>query len=194
MKFVRALIGLATVMSLLIAFAVLTAAPAAAQDFATCVDGKCAVDIGNVVQFAADHLFGIVASLVLALYSIALRSLPSNIAGILKTFRVDQLLIKAVTYGISMVVDATRDKKWNVDLGSSIIAHAIEYALSKMPEWMRTWIGPLDNLISMVIARIEPYLEDGVDGSALKSATLSKLSAPGAAATPIKQLDLVAAR
>lgn len=165
-------------------FALVLCLPAMAQSSSELIPtticdgaGNCSLPVGGWVALVLTHSLPIAVALIGAIYAYLLRSLPTGLAGVLKTFRVDQLLVKAVEYGIAMVVGATKEKKWDVTLGSSIVSQAIIYALTKMPGWMKAWIGPLDNLVDMIIARIQPFLEDGVDGNELKASVISQVNA-----------------
>lgn len=159
----------------------LMASPALAQD--ACVGQTCSIDVGGATQWVLDHLLPLVTAAILAVYSILLRNLPAGVAGVLRTIRVDQLLMKALDFGVSMIVGASKDKKWDVNLGSDILAHAANYALTMMPGWMNSWVGGVDNLISMLISRLEPYLDDSVDGTQLKTLALAKMSTTSSSTT-----------
>jgi hypothetical protein len=83
------------------------------------------------------------------------RKLPGQAANILITLRVDQLLQKAVQYGINATAGAMKDKPLSVDVGSEVLENALQYVVDNGPGWLIKWMGGKDTIRQKIIARLE---------------------------------------
>lgn len=123
---------------------VLCASPALAADTAV------TIPIGEW----ASSLLMTVASVAVPIIMWALRFLPASIAGIIRTAQVEQVLQKAIDYGVNAVAGAAKGKTLDVNLGNQVLAEAIEYALRNGPGWVEGWLGGREGVRERIIARL----------------------------------------
>jgi predicted lipid-binding transport protein (Tim44 family) len=125
---------------------VLQPAGAFAQEAATTV----AVPIGDWIGKASGVIGSLLGGLVIWLF----RQLPAGIVQILRTMQVEQLLDKAITYGINAVAGASKDKVLTVNVGNAVVAQAAQYAIDHAPGWLIGWLGGEAAIRQMIIARL----------------------------------------
>jgi hypothetical protein len=82
----------------------------------------------------------------------------------LRSKYVEQLLTRAVDYGIQATVGATKDKKLEINVGNQVIANALDYAVQQGPTHILNWLGGAEAIRRMIFARLN--FED--DASAAK--------------------------
>lgn len=145
----RYALALALLITLAILCLILQPAAALAQEAADAT--RVEVPIGLWI----DHSAGIVASIVMAAFAWLLRRLPGNIVAIIQTMRADQLLEKAINYGVNAVADATRDKTLSVNVGNAVVAQAAQYAVNRGPGALVNWMGGEAAIKQMIIARLQ---------------------------------------
>lgn len=100
-----------------------------------------------------------VVAVVLALVTYAFRALPSNVAAMLTSARVIQVVEKGIDYGFNSVEGAIKGKRLDVNVGSEVVAQAVQYVVDQAPGWMVSWVGGEEGIRRMVIARL-PVAED----------------------------------
>lgn len=151
------LLGLVLVMLVL---CLLASAGAMAAD-----DTVVTVPVGSWV----DHAAGLIATVLGALVVWGLRLLPASIQQILRTAQAEQLLDKAINYGVNAVADATRDKTLSVNVGNAVVAQSLQYAIDHGPGWMIDWLGGEAAIRQKIIARLdlEPAAAVTIDGTSL---------------------------
>lgn len=71
-----------------------------------------------------------------------------------RTAAVEQLLQRAVDYGINAVAGAAKGQQLTVPVGSEVLAHALGYAIQQGPTKLVTWVGGADALRDMILARM----------------------------------------
>lgn len=112
--------------------------------------GTVEVPIGswveNVASFGTEIIFAAVA--------FALRKVPSSLTGLFQALRVDQLLERAVDYGLNAVVEATRGKTLNLETGSAVLGAAVQYAVNMAPTLV-AWAGGEDAIRAKIFARLQ---------------------------------------
>jgi hypothetical protein len=96
-----------------------------------------------------------IGSIAFALLMFAMRQLPAQVYSVLVAARADQILRKAVDYGVNAVAGATRDKTLNVDVGNAVLAHAVQYVLDNAPGWLQSWMGGPDQIVKKIFARLD---------------------------------------
>jgi hypothetical protein len=106
--------------------------------------------IGDWVQQAKDFI----APFILAVIAWLMRKLPAHIVDILKTMKAEQLLAKAVDYGLNAVAGAAKDKVLSVSVGNAVIAQAVQYAIDNGPGWLIKWLGGEEAIAAKIIARL----------------------------------------
>jgi hypothetical protein len=126
------------------------AAHAFAQTVAEKSDSVVSIPVSSWVEGIGAAVLPMVALFVAWI----IRKLPSQVAAILTTMRVDQLLEKAISYGINTTVNATKDKPLTVDLGNEVVAKAAQYVVDNGPGWLIGWMGGAKGIEEKIIARI----------------------------------------
>lgn len=119
--------------------------------FADAVVGTAvSVPAGDWLTDTAAFLGPLLAAAVLWM----VRKLPPQVASLLMSMRVDQLLNKAIAYGINSVREATHDKPLTVDVGNAVIAKALQYAIDHGPGKLIDWMGGTEMIREKIIARL----------------------------------------
>jgi hypothetical protein len=110
---------------------------------------------GDYVVQAAQTL----ALLAFAALMALARNLPAQIYNVLVTARAEQLLGKAIGWGLNAVDGAVQGKTLTVDVGRSVTAQAVQYVVSHGSGWLVTWLGGPVGVAQKIWARLP--LEDG---------------------------------
>lgn len=136
--------------------------PAAGAEFngqrvaSTEPDGQIIVGWGAIVAELLDQayliFFGIALYLLRRLPKVAVDALNA-LAGLLGQGRVDQLLEKAVQYGINATKGAVAGRTLTVPVGNEVLERAFEYALRHAPRLV-SWAGGAIALREKIIARL----------------------------------------
>lgn len=134
-------------LSLLAVAAIGLAVTAIAQTTGTAVE----IPIGDWVKEAGGWVGPILGAAVLFL----IRKLPPQIASILTTLRVDQLLEKALSFAINKVAGASHDKPMTVDVGNKVLAEALDYAIRHGAPAIIQWMGGADMIREKLLARLK---------------------------------------
>jgi hypothetical protein len=95
-----------------------------------------------------------ITPLLAALVGVLFRNLPESVVAILKSVRVDQLLEKAIQYGVNSVANANPDGKITFEVGNEVVANAANYFIQHGPGWILGWIGGPELLRQKIIARL----------------------------------------
>lgn len=114
-------------------------------------DTSVTIPWGDWIASAAAHSAEILVMVGLWM----LRRLPGQLVAVLQMVRADQLLERAVDYGINAVAGAARGRSLTVDVGSEVAAQAIRYAIDNGPRWLIDWMGGEVGIRQKVIARLE---------------------------------------
>jgi len=101
-----------------------------------------------------EHSAQVVATLILAAVGWLMRKLPASVVDILKTMKAEQLLAKAVDYGINAVSGATKGKSLSVNVGNAVVANAVQYVVDNAPGWLVKWLGGPEAIAAKIIARL----------------------------------------
>jgi len=107
--------------------------------------------------------------------------LPGPAMWAFNVFKVDQLLINALRAAINSTKGATAGQALSVNVGSEVLAKAIQYAIDNGQKWLIDWMGGRQGVEQKLIARME--LADSVGGA--------ELSAKAAAIGPVTLTDIV---
>lgn len=131
-------------------------APAFAQDTVVAPDATTVVlPVGTWVDGIIANAIGIATAAVLALFAWGVRQLPKGVADIVKTLRIEQLLVRAVDYGLNAVAGATRGRTLDVRVGSEVLAQAAQYAIDQAPGRLIEWAGGVEAIKKMILARLQ---------------------------------------
>lgn len=120
-----------------------------AQAAAQAVDGVVSIPWGAWLGALLDWA----GAIIVAALAWALRQLPAGVYAVIQQLRVEQLLGRAVDYGVNAVKGATWGKKLDVATTSAVIEMAAEYAVSNAPALVR-YIDR-DTLRAKILARID---------------------------------------
>ena len=93
----------------------------------------------------------VVVGLVLAVIAWLVRKLPAQAGEIITAMRLEQLLTRAVDYGIAAVDGAAKGKVLTVPITNSVIAEAVNYAVRSAPT-LADKFG--DTLRAKILARL----------------------------------------
>lgn len=115
------------------------------------VDGRVDVPWGDWVGALAGLLGSIVASAAL----VALRNLPGMQQQSFIRDAVEQLLERAIGFGVNRVQGAVRGKQLSVTVGSAVAEEAAEYALRHAPQLVEKFIGDRAKLVEKILARLD---------------------------------------
>ncbi|OXE37540.1 MAG: hypothetical protein CGW95_01090 [Phenylobacterium zucineum] len=125
------------------------------------------IPVGSWISDASGILSAVLVPVLLALVARLLAVLPKPIADFVKTLQVEQLLTRAVSYGINAVKDAEHDKVLSVNVGNAVVAEAANYAIQNGPKWIVDWLGGPDGIKQRILARVklEPAASLGAQSS-----------------------------
>jgi hypothetical protein len=96
-------------------------------------------------------LVGLAASALAA----ALAMLPASINAMIKTWRVEQLLQSAISYGINTVAGAAKGQTLSVPVANKVIEQALEYAVENGSASVIKWMGGEGAVEKKIIARLD---------------------------------------
>ncbi len=120
--------------------------------------GSIRVPIGEWLAASAS----LAAPVIALAYAWLLRQLPEQIVGILRTIRVEQILDKAITYGVNAVRGAAQGKTLDINLGSEVLAEAVQYVIDRAPAWVIEWTGGREGIAKMIAARLPMEADSSV--------------------------------
>jgi hypothetical protein len=125
----------------------------------------------TLVQVPVGDWFGTALGyLVLSLGGVvawAFRRLPGRISAILLTAQADQLMARALVYGINAVVGATRDKVWTIDVRNQVLKEMVTYALTHGSATVKDFMGRPADIAEMSYSRIDAPTADVVQKPAV---------------------------
>lgn len=120
-------------------------------------DGRVDVPWGDWLSEALKALLALAGALALWL----LRRLPSTMvsaldmfAGMLGQGRANELLEKAVAYGVNVTAGAVKGKTLTVNVGNEVMERALEYALRHAPQLVAK-LGGIAVIREKIIARLD---------------------------------------
>jgi hypothetical protein len=106
---------------------------------------------GNWLSDAASTVVMVVGAIV----AWGLRLLPARILAVVQTAQLDQLLLKAIDFGVNKTAGASKGRELNIDVANSVLAESLQYAITNAPGWMVAWAGGELALRDKIIARLE---------------------------------------
>lgn len=148
-------LGLAAwlVISLLVALF----APLFAQELATVPAGETTVIVpyGNWLDAVLSNALEIAVTAVLGIVAVVSRKAPAWLAQIIKTLLTEQMLTRAIGFGINATRGAVKGRTLNFDVGSAVLAQTLAYVIDKSPAWLIKFVGGVDNLKDMILSRLD---------------------------------------
>lgn len=83
-----------------------------------------------------------------------IRKLPAAWLSEQNIKRIDHLLDRAISYGINTVAGAAKGKELSADVGSEVVAQALNYAIEHGPGSLVGWAGGENGIREKIIARL----------------------------------------
>lgn len=127
-------------------------------------DGQVVVPLGSWTS----DLLNFSASIFVAAAGWGMRHVPGEFAWVLRLARVDQLLEKAVNFGLASVEGAVKDKELRVEVANKVLERALDYAVHHAPKLVAK-VGGVLELREKIIARLNVEENTYVDRIAGKA-------------------------
>lgn len=131
---------------------------AAAPEAAFLLAAVSPVNLGDPLSIPyGDILSDVLAYVGTALFAVvmwAFRFLPAQIYSLLMTMRADQLLAKAISFGINATKDATKDKVLTIDVSNAVLREALGYALLHGGPLVKKFMGDPADIAEKLYARL----------------------------------------
>jgi hypothetical protein len=154
---------------LILAIGDCTSAIAFAQEAIVTPGGAAVVPEGSeiVVPWGAwlSELSSILATLLGAIVLWLFRRLPGSVTAILQTMRAEQLIQRAIDYGLNATAGAAKDKVLTVQVGNEVVAKAVAYAIDNGAPYVIRWLGGTDGLVQKIVARLDLEPDAEIDAS-----------------------------
>lgn len=115
------------------------------------VSNTVVVPYGDWISAASDYL----VVLIMGLIAFAFRFIPGQLKAFLLTLRAEQLLQRAVTFGINAVAGATKDRAMNVPISNAVLREAVTYALHHGGPIVKKFMGSPTEVAEKVWSRLE---------------------------------------
>lgn len=93
--------------------------------------------------------------LLLGVMAAAVAKLPGWAQAIINTWRVDQMLAKAIAYGINTTAGAVKGEQLQADVGNAVVKRAVDYAIANAPGWLIGWMGGEAGVKQKIMARVD---------------------------------------
>ena len=131
--------------------------PALAQTTATIAQpatdtAVVTIPYGSWLTSAAAGIQEIVISVVMAVIAFACRRLPAAVGTVVKGILTQQLVERAIAFGMSTVAGAAAGKSLSVPVGNAVLANALNYAVEHAPGWFMKWAGGEQAIRDHIIA------------------------------------------
>ena len=110
------------------------------------------IPYGSWLTSAAAGIQEIVLSVIMAVIAFACRRLPAAVGAVIKGLLTQQLVERAIAFGVSTVAGATAGKTLSVPVGNAVLANALNYVVSHAPGWFLTWAGGEQAIRDHIIA------------------------------------------
>lgn len=110
------------------------------------------VPLGTWLASYAAGIQEIVVSLVMGLIAFACRKLPAAAGSVIKGILTQQLVERAIAFGFNTVQGAAANVHLDVNVRSTVLANALNYAVQHAPEWFIKWVGGTSAIRDHIIA------------------------------------------
>lgn len=134
------------------ALALLFLAPLAA--LAADASANVTIPLGQWLQNLATSATDVLAPIVLGALFWAIGKVSPAAVALLKTAQVEQLMTRAIGYGVNAVAGAAQGKELTINVVNPVIAEAAQYAIDHGPGWFLDYIGGEDALKAKIFARL----------------------------------------
>ena len=126
----------------------------AAAALAQASDTTVTVPWGDTLAQIMTGLQETITVILLGVLTAAVAKLPGWVQAILNTWRVNQMLEKAIDYGINTTIGAVKGQELSVDVGNAVVKTAVEYVVTHAPGWLITWMGGDEMIRQKLMARV----------------------------------------
>lgn len=121
-------------------------------------DNTWTIPYGSMISGGAETISAVLLTVLSAMLVYAGKFLPGIMGAVYRNFlmkQAEQLLQRAVDYGINATKDATKGKTLDINVGSAVIANAAEYATASGWKFLIDWLGGQEGLKQKIFARID---------------------------------------
>lgn len=144
------MLNVALALAFAVVLGIVIRSPASAAELAPS-DSQVLIPYGALIDQLAVPIFAALTGIVAFL----IRKLPAAAKSWIDTLRVEQLLDRAIAYGINSVAGAARGKTLAVNVHLPVLAYVLRYALDRMPAALLKWIGGPTSLAEMIWSRLD---------------------------------------
>ena len=116
---------------------------------------EVSVPYGDWISAGADTIADLLTLAIMALFARAIHILPAWLVNIIKTFQVEQILGRAIDYGVNAVEGATKGRKLDISLGNKVLAEAVQYAVDSAPAALVAWMGGEEGIRRKIVGRLD---------------------------------------
>lgn len=121
-------------------------------------DTTVSIPLGNWINAIAPTIIEIAGAVITAVVAWIMATLvPAALRQYINTQMIqsaEQLLMNAVNYGIAAVAGAETGRVLSVSVGNSVVAQALNYAITHGPQWLINWLGGPAQIEQKIIARL----------------------------------------
>ncbi|MGX7708980.1 hypothetical protein [Methylobacterium sp. Gmos1] len=110
------------------------------------------VPLGTWIASYAAAFQEAVVAIIMAVVTYACRRLPTTIGALVKGIVTQQLVEKAIAFGMNTVAGATKDRALSFDVGNAVLANALNYVVQHAPGWLISWTGGVNAIRDHIIA------------------------------------------
>lgn len=112
------------------------------------------VPYGDTIKWVFDNFNTLIVTVILALVARVIALLPGPIGTLVNTLLTEQVLKRAIDYGINAVEGATTNGELSIPVGSAVLANAVNKVLASSPSWLISWMGGTDGISAKIFARL----------------------------------------
>lgn len=112
------------------------------------------VPYGDAIKWVFDNFNTLIITVILALVARVVALLPGPIGTLVNTLLTEQVLKRAIDYGINAVEGATSEGELSIPVGSAVLANAVNKVLASSPSWLINWMGGTDGISAKIFARL----------------------------------------
>lgn len=123
------------------------------------------VPYGTWLTSGAAGVQEIVVSIIMGLIAFAGRKLPKAVGAVLKGLLTQQLVERAIAFGMNTVTGAVNGRRLDVSVGNVVLANALNYAITHAPEWFVKWVGGASAIRDHIIALLPMDAESTLQAS-----------------------------
>lgn len=113
-------------------------------------DGKVVIEYGSWLTKGLDLIVPILMGVIVWL----MRKLPASVVAMIEMFRVEQLLKRAIDYGVNATKGAVAGARLDIPVANKVLEAAGDYAVAQAPALVEK-LGGLEALLQKLLARIE---------------------------------------